>query len=316
MNVGTAKVAGEKRKAKAGVNTRSSPRKTPQDAMYTTHPDPAANIWAPPQIHIGNLGPHPISSIDDAVRGHLVCKMGVPIIVKDVTTEGTEYAVLTAPNRSMKILCAACFVPGCKLNDDRRCRKISSFVQHMQPDRQEKRSCESKIENNSDKLSCVHDRNKEKGISDSNFLPDTDEPEVNIGKVESIALVQELKRRGDLGDLLNYIDTDTIAVKASELGIKLLLDARPIDLKHELRRLNDPYRPGIEAYYSGDKVPGIANFIDPMEPDEGNETYKDNVPRKTQRKNKTTSAKAAARKTPSFTTRSSVRKTRDKRPGK
>jgi hypothetical protein len=71
--------------------------------------------WVPPHIHLSNLSPHPIDLITPTVRGHLVEKMGVPVIVLNVLD---LYAVLAPANRSLKVLCAGCFTPGCSLEND------------------------------------------------------------------------------------------------------------------------------------------------------------------------------------------------------
>jgi hypothetical protein len=72
------------------------------------------------------LGPFPVSAITDYVRGVLVTQQGLPIILQD----GARFAVLAPPNKELRIVCAGCFTPGMSLFDDSKCKKVSSYSQH------------------------------------------------------------------------------------------------------------------------------------------------------------------------------------------
>jgi hypothetical protein len=216
--------------------------------------------WAPPRVHLTNLGPHPIELITPAVRGHLVQKMGVPVIISDGLD---SYAVLAPANRNLKVLCAGCFTPGCSLGNDLKCRKVSSHCQHLTTQRQAKFPCVTLT--TKDGLSAVHDRNEEAGVTDADFLP-IEDANMDFGNISTVDLIQELRRREELDNVLNYVDTDVLAQKAKDIGIKLLFDARPDDLRHELRRVTDGARPTVEDYYWKDKVSGVPHCTDRLDP--------------------------------------------------
>jgi hypothetical protein len=72
------------------------------------------------------LGPFPVSAITDHVRGRLVAQQGHPVILQD----GARFAVLAPPNKELRIVCAGCFTPGMSLFDDSKCKKVSSYSQH------------------------------------------------------------------------------------------------------------------------------------------------------------------------------------------
>ena len=83
------------------------------------------------------LGPFPVSAITDRVRGVLVAQQGLPIILKD----GVRFAVLAPPNKDLRIVCAGCFTPGMSLFDDSKCKKISSFSQHWDTRKGDRKEC-------------------------------------------------------------------------------------------------------------------------------------------------------------------------------
>lgn len=223
-----------------------------------------ARRFAPPHIHLSNLGPHPIGSITPAVRGHLVERMGVPIIIYDGFG---KYAVLAPANTSLNILCAGCFTPGCVLDSDKCCRKVSSHCQHLTAQRQAKNPCVTLT--TEDGLSAIHEQNERDGVTCRDFLPPDDyNPDgavdcAGLKGVETVDLILELGRRdGGFEEVLNRVDTDAIVERAKSAGVKFLLDAREDDLRHELRRITDGGGPSIEAYYNGPKVPGIPHHTD------------------------------------------------------
>lgn len=222
--------------------------------------------WARPGITVTNLGPHPIGRITEAVRGHLVETMGVPVIVSNGLN---SYAVLAPANKSLKILCAGCFTPDCSLHSDTKCRKVSSHCQHLTTQRKAKFPCIALT--TKDGLNAVHERNKQAGVVDDDFAPKENNNHGNHGKVcdlESMAtedLFNELRRRNELDEVVNHVDSSIIAQKAKQFGIRLLFDARPDDLRHELRRVTDGLRPSIESYYWEDKVPGMPHCSDRLD---------------------------------------------------
>ena len=83
------------------------------------------------------LGPFPVSAITDHVRGRLVAQQGHPVILQD----GTRFAVLAPPGKDLRIVCAGCFTPNMSLWDDSRCKKVSSYSQHWDVRRGERKEC-------------------------------------------------------------------------------------------------------------------------------------------------------------------------------
>jgi hypothetical protein len=84
-----------------------------------------------------DTGPFKVSDITDFVRGDLVAKQGVPITLE----QKGRYAILAPPGKDLRIVCVGCFEPGMSLNDDRKCKKVSSYCQHWEGVKKGKFTC-------------------------------------------------------------------------------------------------------------------------------------------------------------------------------
>jgi hypothetical protein len=84
-----------------------------------------------------DTGPFKVSDITDFVRGNLVTKQGVPITLE----QKGRYAILAPPGKDLRIVCVGCFEPGMSLNDDRKCKKVSSYCQHWEGVKKGKFTC-------------------------------------------------------------------------------------------------------------------------------------------------------------------------------
>jgi hypothetical protein len=84
-----------------------------------------------------DTGPFKISDITDWVRGNLVVQQKVPITIE----QKGRYAILAPPGKDLRIICVGCFEPGMSLNDDQKCKKISSYCQHVEGVKKGKFTC-------------------------------------------------------------------------------------------------------------------------------------------------------------------------------
>jgi hypothetical protein len=91
-----------------------------------------------------DVGPFRVSDITDYVRGDLVAKQKVPIMLE----QKGRYAILAPPGKELRIVCVGCFEPGMSLNDDRKCKKISSYCQHWEGVKKGKFTCNATDEDN------------------------------------------------------------------------------------------------------------------------------------------------------------------------
>jgi Holliday junction resolvase len=203
-----------------------------------------------------DTGPFKVSDITDYVRGNLVAQQRVPITIE----QKGRYAILAPPGKDLRIICVGCFEPGMSLNDDRKCKKISSYCQHVEGVKKGKITCNATEE---DTLEACMARCA--GVGAVEEIEEVVAVK-DLGEVATEDLVLELKRRNeDLKFILPSLDVDDIVQFTREMGVKPLLDARPADLEAELRRVTDPMKPGIDSFYAATPVDGKPHCaLEPM----------------------------------------------------
>jgi hypothetical protein len=116
-----------------------------------------------------DVGPFHVSDITDYVRGDLVAKQKVPITLEQ---KGC-YAILAPPGKELCIICVGCFEPGMSLNDDCKCKKISSYCQHWKGVNKGKFTCNATDEDTLE--ACV------KRLQSDDTVGALEEPVVNVG---------------------------------------------------------------------------------------------------------------------------------------
>lgn len=203
-----------------------------------------------------DVGPFHVSDITDYVRGDLVAKQKVPITLE----QKGRYAILAPPGKELRIVCVGCFEPGMSLNDDRKCKKISSYCQHWEGVNKGKFTCNATDE---DTLEACMERLPSVNVVNILDKSPSKEPVINVDEltvrvlkeVSTEDLVSELKRRTeDFKFILPLMNIDTIVQFTKERGVKPLYDARFSDLEAEMRRVTDPTRPEIDSFYAATQV--------------------------------------------------------------
>jgi hypothetical protein len=134
-----------------------------------------------------DVGPFKVSDVTNYVRGDLVAKQKVPIMLE----QKGRYAILAPPGKKeLWIICVGCFEPGMSLNDDRKCKKISLYCQHWEGVNKSKFTCNATGE---DTLEACMERLQSDAV---NMLKaDLGVISVGLKKVSTQDLVLELKRR-------------------------------------------------------------------------------------------------------------------------
>lgn len=206
-----------------------------------------------------DVGPFHVSDVTDYVRGDLVAKQKVPITLE----QKGRYAILAPPGKDLRIVCVGCFEPGMSLNDDRKCKKISSYCQHWEGVNKGKFTCNATDE---DTLEACMKRLQSVGAVNT-----LEGPAFNVGikdlkEFSTEDLVLEFKRRNeDFEFILPLMNIDDVVRFAKERGVKPLLDARPADLEAEIRRVTDPTRPEPDSFYAVTPVDGRPHYLqEPM----------------------------------------------------
>jgi hypothetical protein len=206
-----------------------------------------------------DVGPFHVSDITDYVRGDLVAKQKVPITLE----QKGRYAILAPPGKDLRIVCVGCFEPGMSLNDDRKCKKISSYCQHWEGVNKGKFTCNATDEDTLE--ACT------KRLQSVEAVDTLEEPVLNVDvkglkEFSTEDLVSELKRRNeDFEFILPLMNIDTVVQFTKERGVKLLYDARFNDLEAEMRRVTDPTRPEIDSFYAVTQVDNKPHYLqEPM----------------------------------------------------
>jgi hypothetical protein len=206
-----------------------------------------------------DVGPFHVSDITDYVRGDLVAKQKVPITLE----QKGRFAILAPPGKDLRIVCVGCFEPGMSLNDDRKCKKISSYCQHWEGVNKGKFTC-----NATDEDTLEADTKRLHSVEAVNTL---EEPVLNVDvkglkEFSTEDLVLELKRRNeDFEFILPLMNIDTVVQFTKERGVKPLYDSRFNDLEAEMRRVTDPTRPEIGSFYAATQVDNKPHYLqEPM----------------------------------------------------
>ena len=202
-------------------------------------------------MDLATLGPFDVEAVDDDIMGDVVYNQGVPIIVKQMIDDKTKYAVV-AKNRELRIICAGCFKRDMSLADDSRCKKVCSFVKHCNTkDGQRRQKCKNVGDDSIETLA----RNA-MGMTVAVDRPVDD----RFVGVETADLIEELKKREAVTDVLKDVEETDFVNEMKTRGIKALLGARKTWLVHELRRKTE--RASVEAYYHNAKENGQAHSSD------------------------------------------------------
>lgn len=213
----------------------------------------------------GCLGPYTIGAVDDYVRGRIVAQQMKPVVLQD----GERYAILAPPTKDFRVVCAGCFVPGMSLFDDGKCKRVSSFCQHLDLHKGERKaSCKATGDDALEACLRRLDEGEEVRLDEGDAGGD-----VNVSKLTTEQLVQELASRGELGTVVAQVDTDDLVTMVKDRGVKVLIDARFEDLEQEMRRVVDGRRPTVEGFYFRDKIDGIGHVTDPPLIDRGEHEF-------------------------------------------
>jgi len=150
------------------------------------------------------------------------------------------------------------------LNDDRKCKKISSYCQHWEGVKKGKFTCNATDE---DTLEACMERLQ--GVTGGPVVNVDELNELNVEVLKEVStenLVSELMRRNEGFEfILPSMNIDTIVQFTKERGVKPLYDARFTDLEAEMRRVSDPTRPGIDSFYAATQVDGRPHYLqEPM----------------------------------------------------
>jgi hypothetical protein len=197
----------------------------------------------------GCLGPYSVGAVDDYVRGRVVAQQQKPVILQD----GERYAVLAPPTKDLRIVCAGCFVPGMTLLDDSKCKKVSSFSQHLDLNKgQRKVECKASGENSLD--ACLQ---RIEGVGCLSY-----QAVVDPSALTTDQLIHELVSRNELDTVVTQVETDDLVDTLKDRGVKMLVGARFEDLEAELRRVVDGYRPSVQSFYYCGKIDGVGHVSD------------------------------------------------------
>jgi hypothetical protein len=204
------------------------------------------------------VGPFPVSMVDDYVRAKLVAKDGVPITLYETKEDGAErYAILAPPGKEMRVVCVGCFQPGMSLFDDSRCKKISSYCQHWDNNKGERRDKCKAISPNT-LHDCEQRLNNNDGDGDVRY-----DDGVDLSTVDSDDLIRELiKRESDFEFILPKVDDKTFVQAAKDRGIKIIGECRFHDLEEEMRRISDGSGTRYSTFYAKTKKEGRPHCTD------------------------------------------------------
>jgi len=141
----------------------------------------------------GCLGPYTVNAVDDYVRGRIVAQQMKPVVLQD----GERYAILAPPTKDLRVICAGCFVPGMSLFDDSKCKKVSSFCQHLDLYKGERKMiCKATGEGTLEACLRRLDKNERHEL-DTEGLKGVDDDK-KVGELTTEQLVQELVSREEL----------------------------------------------------------------------------------------------------------------------
>lgn len=153
--------------------------------------------WAAdPRVNLSNLGPHPVENITSAVRGHLVDKMGIPVIVHD---GAGSYAVLVPKCKMTRVICVGCY------------DLASPWDRTRMMDWNHRCEC--------DTLLADRAANTENGVTDDDFIPDDVERNY-LERVETETLVDELSTRDDYDPVATF----PFFMNLEEVDTEVLID--------------------------------------------------------------------------------------------
>jgi len=180
---------------------------------------------------IKHLGPFELSDVNDDVLGDVVCKQGIPIIIKQTLGNWTACVAL-AKDKDVKIACAGCFKCDMKITDNTRCKKCATFVKHWdKKDGVLRDACRD----TGFELKCVI---ANCGHVTLDFAGETlDVPMAStLDSIPKAELIAKLKKR-DVDVAYNAIsdmNEDGLAELANNRSIWTIFDGRPTRLSHEL----------------------------------------------------------------------------------
>lgn len=214
-----------------------------------------------------DVGPFAVSDITDYVRGDLVAMQNVPITLE----QKGKYAILAPPGKDLRIICVGCFEPGMSLNDDRKCKKISSYCQHWDAVKRGNVTCNATDENTLEE--CMERCRNAHVVTvlDKAWSPTKQQQVIDVESLQTkvlretdtAELVAELKKRcDDFKYILPLMDIETVVQYTKERGVKTLYDSRFSDLEAEMRRITDPTRPEIDTFYAATSVDDKPHYLD------------------------------------------------------
>jgi len=186
---------------------------------------------------IKHLGPFELGDVSDDVLGDVVCKQGIPIIVKQTFGGKTACAAL-AKDKDVKIACAGCFKCNVKMTDNTGCKKCAPFVKHWdKKDGVRRDACrDTGFELETVVANCDHVT-----LDFANETP-TETPTLDIPTaptldfVSTAELIAELKKRDVACDAISDMDEDELAELANNRSIWTIFNGRPTHPIHELRQ--------------------------------------------------------------------------------
>jgi hypothetical protein len=146
------------------------------------------------------------------------------------------------PTKDLRIVCAGCFVPGMSLYDDSKCKRVSSFCQHLDLYKGERKtSCKAIGENTLEAYLHRIDNELDMESIDGGIevVGRGVNGHVDVSVLTTEQLVQELASRDELGCAVTQVNTDDLVTMLKDRGVKMVIDARFEDLEQEMRRLVD-----------------------------------------------------------------------------
>lgn len=215
----------------------------------------AANMEEYPTVTIAHLGPYEPNEVSDFMLTMAAERDGPPIILKqEAPTYGggmrTAYAVLAT--KDVRLACADCFRRDMRITDSTRVKTCASFVKHWST-KAGRRVCGCKDDGDVNFIDADITR----------VVVDTDTRDVK--KMTDEELLEEMEERGLTTEFTKDhaagLSDEDLAWVFNARGIKPLIDARPVQLIHELKRQSTNTL--AEDYYAEEKKEGKPHCSEP-----------------------------------------------------